>query len=520
MQRALSTTVVTLIVTLVMPCAALATPSARYAQPLRPQFHFSPARHWMNDPNGLVYFDGEYHLFFQYNPQGELWGHMSWGHAVSRDLVHWRELPVAIPEDDRYMIFSGSIVADVNNTSGFARDRAPALVAIYTGAEQPGNGLQSQQLAYSTDHGRSWTKYRANPVLDLGRKDFRDPKVFWYAAARAWIMAAVLSDEHRVALFSSPDLRHWRHLSDFGPAGATDGAWECPDLFALPVDGDPTRLRWVLKVDVFRSRIAGGSGAQYFTGRFDGTEFSADSDPMDPAHLPLAHWIDYGMDFYAAASWGNLPEPGRSVWIGWMNNHAYAQQVPTSTWRGAMSLPRELSLHERAGVVRLRQEPARELRSLRTHHRHFGPQELTATPYAPWQARRNAGGTELIAELEVGSAAEVGLRVHVGSAQQTTIGYERASGRLFVDRAQSGQIPAAVFAERRFAPVALAQGRLRLHVFVDASSVEVFADDGELVFTQQVFPDRLSNAIDFYAEGGPARLARLDRWELQSALSP
>jgi fructan beta-fructosidase len=471
----------------------------------------------MNDPNGLIFLDGEYHLFFQYNPQGELWGHMSWGHAVSSDLVHWRELPVAIAEDDRYMIFSGSIVVDAHNSSGFARHGAPVLVAIYTGAQQPGSGEQSQQLAYSTDRGRNWNKYPGNPVLDLGRRDFRDPKVFWYAPDRTWIMAAVLSDQHQVTLYSSADLKHWRHLSDFGPAGAADGAWECPDLFALPVNGDPTRVRWVLKVDVFRSQIAGGAGAQYFTGRFDGTTFSADADAADPAAGALAHWIDYGMDFYAAASWGNLPDPGRHVWIAWMNSHYYAQQIPTSTWRGAMSLPRQISLRERDGVLQLEQEPVRELRSLRSGHRRFIARDLGSEPLRlPEPAA--GGGVELIADLDAGSAAEFGLKVHVGQGQETRIGYQRSAGVLFVDRARSGQVPAEIFARRRTAPVALRDGQLHLHVFVDASSVEVFADEGQRVFTQQVFPDRHSNGIEFYAEGGHARLQGLELWTLESAL--
>jgi len=513
---------------------AVASPRELAHEPLRPQIHFSPARHWINDPNGLVYFEGEYHLFFQYNPEGEVWGHMSWGHAVSADLVHWRELPVAIPEDDRYMIFSGSIVVDTQNSSGFARNGVPVLVAIYTGAqqpgsaEQPGNGRQSQQLAYSADRGRTWTKYAGNPVLDLQLDSFRDPKVFWYPPTQRWVMAAVLADRHQVALFSSADLKHWDHSSDFGPAGATDGAWECPDLFALRVDDDATNVRWILKVDVFRSELAGGAGAQYFTGRFDGHSFAADVDPTKPAAGAMPHWIDYGMDFYAAASWGNLPDRGRAVWIAWMNNHAYAQEVPTSGWRGSMSLPRQLSLYDDGGVLKLRQQPVPELQSLRAAHLSFGAREIGSEPFRLEVPRGGSGAVELVADLEAGSAKEFGLKVHVGdaplgnapigNAQETRIGYEPAASRLFVERARSGQIPAPIFAQRRSAPVALAQGRIHLHVFVDASSVEVFADEGEVVLTSQVFPDPHSNGIEIYAEGGRARLQNLQLWTLKSAL--
>ncbi len=484
-------------------------------EPLRPQIHFSPARHWMNDPNGLVYFEGEYHLFFQYNPQGEKWGHMSWGHAVSVDLVHWRELPVAIPEDDRYMIFSGSIVVDSHNSSGFARHGGPVLVAVYTGARQDASGEQSQQLAYSSDRGRTWTKYAGNPVLDLGLKSFRDPKVFWYAPAHRWIMAAVLSDRHQVAFFSSADLKHWKHLSDFGPAGAADGAWECPDLFALAVDGDTARIRWVLKVDVFRSRLAGGAGAQYFTGRFDGQTFSADADPDKPGAGAPARTVDYGMDFYAAASWGNLPDPERRVWIAWMNNHSYAQETPTSVWRGSMSLPRQLTLHDAHGALTLEQQPVIELRSLRARQHRVGARELGPDPYR--LPLPGGGAVELIADIEAGSATEFGLKVHVGAGQETRIGYDPASAELFVDRARSGQIPAPIFSQRRSAPVALEQGRLHLHVFVDAASVEVFAGEGQAVLTEQVFPDPSSDGIELYAVGGRAHLENLRLWSLKSA---
>ena len=500
---------------LILPCLAGPMSATGHAEAWRPLVHFSPARHWMNDPNGLVYFEGEYHLFYQYNPEGELWGHMSWGHAVSTDLVHWRELPLAIPEDDRYMIFSGSIVVDTANTSGLGTAGVPAMIAIYTGAQQGGGGVQNQQLAYSSDRGRTWRKFAGNPVLDLGMGEFRDPKVFWYEPGHTWIMAAVFAVRHQVALFASADLIHWRHLSDFGPAGAADAAWECPDLMLLPVSGDPAHPHWVLKVDVVRSEVAVGSGTQYFTGRFDGTTFSADADPADPAGRPLAQPVDYGMDFYAAASWGNLPEPARPVWLAWMNNWAYALKVPTVAWRGAMSLPRELTLHRQDGVYRLAQQPVRELQSLRDGHAHVDAAALGAVPFRPPLPPHARAAVELLADLEPGSAAEVGLRVHVGHGQQTVIGYERETATLFVERAGSGVIPSPVFAARRAAPLTLADGHLRLHVFIDASSVEVFAADGERVLTQQLFPAAGSNGIEFYARDGTARLQALDLWTLR-----
>jgi fructan beta-fructosidase len=211
-----------------------------YDQPYRPQYHFSPREHWTNDPNGLVYFEGEYHLFFQYNPFAEEWGHMTWGHSVSPDLVHWRELPPAIAEEGGIMIFTGSTVVDARNTSGFCSSGKPCLVAVYTGHTPGSKGrsaLQTQNLAYSNDRGRHWTKYKMNPVLDLHMADFRDPKVFWSRQTAEWVMLVSLPDEHKIRIYGSKDLKQWQALSDFGPAGATSGQWECPELFEVPVEG-------------------------------------------------------------------------------------------------------------------------------------------------------------------------------------------------------------------------------------------------------------------------------------------
>ncbi|MEU3608743.1 GH32 C-terminal domain-containing protein [Streptomyces sp. NPDC035033] len=265
-----------LTVTAVAPRAA-AEDSRPYTETYRPQFHFSPAENWLNDPNGLVWYQGEYHLFYQYNPNGSTWGDMSWGHAVSKDLVRWQELPLAIPHDDREMVFSGSAVVDHDNTTGFGTRTNPAMVAVYT-SHHKDSGKQAQSLAYSTDRGRTWTKYAGNPVLDIGSKEFRDPKVQWYAPTKSWLMTVSLSTERKVRFYSSKDLKSWTHLSDFGPQGAVGGVWECPDLFPLPVDGDPTRTKWVLVVNINPGGIAGGSAAQYFVGDFDGTTFTPDDD--------------------------------------------------------------------------------------------------------------------------------------------------------------------------------------------------------------------------------------------------
>jgi fructan beta-fructosidase len=296
--------------------AAAAT--ASYQEPFRPQFHYTPAKNWMNDPNGLVYYKGEYHLFYQYNPFGSQWGHMSWGHAVSRDLVHWRELPVAIPEMGDELVFSGSAVVDKDNTSGLGTRRNPPMVAIYTAAKP---GSQAQALAYSTDRGRTFKRYEGNPVLDIGSREFRDPKVFWYAPEREWRMVVAKAVEHKIAIYSSPNLKDWTHLSDFGPANATGGVWECPDLFPLAVDGKRRQTKWVMIVNLNPGAIAGGSGAQYFVGDFDGTTFTADNEVGEytpPAGdlyegfegATYGDWSTTGDAFGDGPAAGNVPPQG------------------------------------------------------------------------------------------------------------------------------------------------------------------------------------------------------------------
>jgi levanase len=313
-----------------------------FAEPHRPQFHFTPERNWMNDPNGLVYHKGEYHLFFQYNPDGDQWGNMSWGHAVSTDLVHWEELPLAISHDDAEMVFSGSAVVDHENTAGFGTKEEPAMVAVYTRAPKAG-GSQAQALAYSTDRGRTWTRYSGNPVLDIGSGEFRDPKVQWYAPTKSWIMAVVLATERKVQFYSSNDLKSWTHLSDFGPAGAVGGVWECPDLFELPVDGETGKRKWVLVVSLNPGGIQGGSATQYFVGDFDGTKFTPDDDgsytpPVgsvvrDFEATDFADWTATGTAFGPGPSAGGVVgQHGVTGFVGErLANSYHGGDTPTGT---------------------------------------------------------------------------------------------------------------------------------------------------------------------------------------------
>ena len=297
-MTAAAATVCALSATLLAPQTAAAD-SAPYSETYRPQFHFTPEKNWMNDPNGLVYYKGEYHLFYQYNPNGNSWGDMSWGHAVSEDLVHWKELPLALSHDDNEMVFSGSAVVDENNTTGFGTKKNPPMVAMYT-SHNKSTGIQSQSLAYSTDRGRTWTKYQGNPVIDIGSRDFRDPKVQWYAPTKSWLMTVSLSAEHKVRFYSSKDLKDWTQLSEFGPAGATGGVWECPDLFPLAVDGDKNNIKWVLVVNINPGGIAGGSAAQYFIGDFDGTKFTADDNGV---YTPPAGTVTQDFEGTDFGSW-------------------------------------------------------------------------------------------------------------------------------------------------------------------------------------------------------------------------
>jgi fructan beta-fructosidase len=472
-----------------------------YDQPFRPQYHFSPEKNWTNDPNGLVYFEGEYHLFFQYNPLGDEWGHMSWGHAVSPDLVHWKQLPVALAEENGVMIFTGSTVIDERNGSGFCRGGKACMVAIYTGHTPDagsGKALQTQNLAYSNDRGRTWTKYGGNPVLNLNMADFRDPKVFWSEQGKRWVMAVSLPNERKVRLYGSGDLKKWRRLSEFGPAGATDGQWECPELFELPVDGLDGQTRWIMKVGLNPGAREGGSGEQYFVGRFDGTRFRNDN----PAGLTL--WTDYGKDCYCALTFNHLPRNHAPVMLGWMNNWQYAKDLPTSPWRGQMTFPRKLSLRKTAEGIRLVEQPADELKEL-------------AGPGVSEPKETKGHSFELRAEMQLGSAQKMGWKLLAGNGSYTVIGYDRDGHKLFVDRTHSGLTDFNKdFPSRNEAPLDLRGDVLRLRVLVDRCSIEVFAQDGEIAMTELVFPPEGANGIEVWTDGGTAGRVKAEVMELKS----
>ncbi len=436
----------------------------------RPKLHFTPKQNWINDPNGLVYFDGEWHLFFQYNPYGNEWGHMHWGHAVSKDLLNWEELPIAIHEDEEYMIFSGSCVIDWNNTSGLGDGKNPPMIAIYTGSAQNWE-KQVQCLAISHDKGRTFTKYANNPVLDIGKKDFRDPKVFWHEETKKWIMVIANSTENTISIYSSKNLISWELQSNFGPAGSGGNLWECPDLFPLKVD-ETDEIKWVLKVDIFEREFEKYSMAQVFIGDFDGKNFECEKDENDEFKWQRA---DYGHDFYAAISWSDVPkDDGRRIWLGWMNSHHYCKDTPTLPWRGAMTLPRVVSLRRITNSYHIVQTPIHEIQAL-------DKSAVALNTYKNIEKNSH----EFFIEVKKLSVNDAIFALNFEEGEKIIFGYDAENNSLFIDRSNSGFLSERVeFGAKQSAPRILDCDNLKIHFIIDTCSIELFFDDGLIVFSE------------------------------------
>ncbi len=479
--------------------------SAYYKEQHRPQFHFSPERMWMNDPNGMVYYEGEYHLFYQHYPDSNVWGPMHWGHAVSPDMVHWEHLPIALYPDTLGYIFSGSAVVDWNNTSGFGSADAPPLIAIYTyhdpkGAEAETNDFQTQGIAYSTDKGRNWTKYEGNPVIpNPGIRDFRDPKVIWHQPSKNWVMIFAAYDH--VKLYSSPNLIDWQLLSEFGQdQGSHGGVWECPDLF--PLTTETGEEKWVMIVSLGDGAPNGGSGTQYFIGDFDGKIFSNDN----PKEEVL--WIDYGRDNYAGVTWSDIStEDGRRIFLGWMSNWKYAQVVPTEVWRSAMTIPRELQLRDTEAGLRLASIPVQELESLHLQSQPVEEQLLGAEQSVDLEIPLDPGQSLIELALVPETGAEFVMEISNEQGQKVQVGFNSVQNKFYVDRRNSGKTGFSEdFSGIHSAPRISRNQEVNLKIYLDGSSLEVFSDNGEVVMTELVFPDSQYSQIKLVSSGGSTQL--------------
>lgn len=499
----------------------------------RPSYHFTPLYGWMNDPNGMVYKDGEYHLYFQYNPYGSKWGNMHWGHAVSKDLVHWEHLDPAIARDPVGHIFSGSSVVDKKNTAGFGKN---AIIAIYTNHSV--NHGEVQCIAYSNDNGRTFTKYEGNPVLTPfdGLKDFRDPKVFWYEKGKCWYM--IVSADKETRFYKSKNLKKWDYVSAFGKGlGQQPCQYECPDFFQLPVNGDKKKMKWVMTMNINPGCWFGGSATEYFVGDFDGKKFTCpDADEVK--------WLDWGKDHYATVTFSNTGD--RVLGITWMSNWQYANLTPFKQNRGANGLPRELKLYEKNGKYYISEDVAPEVYALRKDTKNVVDASVAGEKMLAGVAANMEGAFEIEADVTPDANGIAGIEISNNKRERTLIYFDMKQGKVVMDRTESGltdfgkqavphdielawdkqlaaegKQPARItnsinykndFALATWAPLSLCEdGKKTYHVdiFVDKSSVELFVDGGRIAMTNLVFPVAPYENLKLYTQGGKAEFKNL-----------
>lgn len=469
----------------------------------RPVYHHTPVYGWMNDPNGMFYKDGVYHLYFQYNPYGSMWGNMTWGHSTSTDLTHWTYEGTAIVPDAWGAIFSGSCVVDKDNTAGFGKG---AVVAFYTSAKStPWGDIQSQSMAYSLDNGKTFIKYEHNPILTSTERDFRDPKVFWYAPGKHWVMMLAVGQEMQI--YSSGNLKEWKKESSFGAMqGAHGGVWECPDLVEVAVEGSKEK-KWVLICNLNPGGPFGGSAAQYFVGSFDGKKFVNESPTQ-------TKWLDWGKDNYATVTWSNAPA-GRCIALGWMSNWQYANNVPTTQYRSANTLARDLTLYRAGGELYLKSKPSPEIKKARAEEKKISTFEVKGNYEVASLLAGNKGAYEIEMTIENKGTSKIDFSLMNEKGEKVAMYYDVVRKQFVMDRSASG----IVGFSRDFPAVTVAPVRntdqIHLRLFIDRSSVEAFGEEGEYVMTNLVFPAEPYNRMVFSSDKGSYIVKSMNVYRLQ-----
>lgn len=471
-----------------------------YQELHRPQFHFSPEENWMNDPNGMFYYEGKYHLFYQYYPDSTVWGPMHWGHAESADLLHWKHLPIALFPDSIGCIFSGSSVVDNLNTSKLGSKDNPPIIAAFThhnfeGEQAKRQDFQKQSIAYSLDGGYDWIKYEGNPIIPNTEKikDFRDPKVVWHEPSQKWIL--VLAAYDRVKFYASSNLLDWEFLSDFGIEGDTR-LWECPDLLPIKVAGT-NEYKWVLIVSIQKDAPNGGTATSYFVGDFDGQIFKSEIDKQK--------WLDWGTDNYAFVTWNNIPESdGRIIGIGWMSNWQYAQIVPTAEWRSAMTIPRELSLIKTGSAYSLHSSAVEEIQSLRGKPVTFGQMNITEEKILEESFPPQQAEFDWTIDLSETTAKSFGMKFYNDLGEYFIIEFDKVDQKMYVDRTHSSlnKFSEDFFANIHSAPVSFDKQQMNVRLFMDAASAEIFIDNGEINFTSIFFPSKKFDKVALFSKNG------------------
>ena len=467
------------------------------AELYRPNFHFTPKKGWMNDPNGMFYYNGYYHLFYQYYPDSNVWGPMHWGHAISTDLISWTEKPIALYPDEKGYIFSGSAVVDVNNTSGFGSLKNPPMVAMFTyhdmKMEKAGKiNYQSQGIAYSLDEGLTWAKYEANPVIkNPNIKDFRDPKITWDAIHKKWLMVLAAGD--KTMFYGSKNLKEWELLSDFGKnIGAHGGVWECPDFFPMQVEGTD-EYKWVMLLSINPGGPNGGSATQYFVGDFDGKTFTIDKSFAEDVKQKKGLWIDYGRDNYAGVTWSNISEiDGRKLFIGWMSNWEYAQKVPTETWRSSMTIPRELALVKENDHYTVSSKPVKEIQNYIAKTIKKETLKIDRETVIIDKALVDLSKVDISFSLKNLKKDVYTFSFSNDSKNTIQFGINKEDNYFFIDRSKSGNLAFSdVFANKiSKAPFTTGFDKIDARVIVDKTSIEIFYNNGKTVMTELFFPDK------------------------------